>query len=301
MDQPILFDPSIDQLNKLVEATRTITAEDLSDDTQLAKVKETRLQLRDARIAIEKKGKSMREDALKYQKDVIAREKELIGIIEPEEARLKSLEEEAIAIKTRAARMGLLPMRREQLSFVEEVFSDESILDMDNDEFITYLNTKKAEKLDRDMAELKAREAAIADKERLAQVAEAARVAEQNRLEALQRADAAALEKKNAYEKQQRELEVQKIIDDAKEKAAQIAREHQDKEDKRIAQEIATKREIEVREQQAKDEAAKREADHRYQAWLVSIDYKEGDRHLWYFETKGNVTNAYKLTSIFTK
>lgn len=289
MDAPILFDPSIDQLNKLIEATRTITAKDLSDDTQLAVVKETRLQLRDARIAIEKKGKSMREDALKYQKDVIAREKELIGIIEPEEARLKSIEEEATAIKTRAARAGLLPMRREQLAgLVDGVEpADEHLLDMDNDEFITYLNTRKAEKLDRDMAELKAREAAIADKERLAQVAEAARVAEQNRLEILQRADAAALEKKNAYEKQQIELEAQKKVDEAN---AELA--------KKIAQEAAAKREIEVREQQAKDEAAKREADHRYQAWLVSIDYKEG---LWYFETKGNVTNAYKLTSTFIK
>lgn len=291
MDAPILFDPSIDQLNKLVEATRTITAEDLSDDTQLAVVKETRLQLRDARIAIEKKGKGMREDALKYQKDVIAREKELIGIIEPEEARLKSLEEEATAIKTRAARIGLLPMRREQMkSLGDTIITDEMLLDMDNDEFISQLNNWKVEKFDRDMAEVKAREAAIADKERLAQVAEAARVAEQNRLEALQRADAAALEKKNAYEKQQIELEAQKKIDEAN---AELA--------KKIAQEAAAKREIEVREQQAKDEAAKREADHSYQAWLVSIDYKLGDSHLWYFETKGNVMNAYKLTSTFTK
>lgn len=285
----IKFDPSLEQLHAIIASTTSITATDLSDTAQLAIVKSNRIQLRDARIAIEKKGKSMREEALKYQKDVIAREKELLAIITPEEDRLKAIEDEAKLIKERAARVALLPMRREQLNGLEEQPSlDGFLLDMDNDEFITYLNTKKAEKLDRDMAELKAREAAIADKERIAQVEEAARVAEQNRLEILHRADAAALEKKNAYEKQQIELEAQKKIDEAN---AELA--------KNIAQEATTKREAEAREQQLKDDQEKREKQKRYKTWLVKIGYTETEHGSWYFDTKADVTNAYKLISSF--
>lgn len=292
----IKFDPTVEQLNKMIAVTSTITAEDLSDDTQIAIVKENRIKLRDARITIEKKGRDLRADALKYQKDVIAKEKELLSIIGPEEDRLKSLETEAEKIKVRAARQALLPMRREQLMPVLPVeeyntfVSDEMLLSMDSNEFITYLNTKKAEKLDRDMAEVKARETAIADKERLAQVAEAARVAEQNRLEAKQYADAAALEKKNAYEKQQIELEAQRKIDEAKAETARIQ-----------AQEEARLREIEIRAQQDKDEAAKRAADQRYQEWLVKIGYKESDAGFWHFKQDGNITGAFKFVGSFIK
>lgn len=289
----ITFDPTIDQLNRMIAVTSAITAEDLSDDKQIAIVKENRLNLRDARIAIEKKGKELRADALKYQKDVIAKEKELLSIIGPEEDRLKELEDKAAQIKVRAARQALLPMRKEQLSLViqlGDVVNDDTLLDMDNDEFITYLNTLKAEKLDRDMAEVKAREAAIADKERIAQVAEEARVAERNRLEALERADAAALEKKNAYEKQQIELEAQRKVDEANAETARLK-----------AQEEARLREIEIRAQQEKNEYAKRAADQRYQEWLGDIGYKEADAVLWQFKQDGNITGAFKFVGSFVK
>lgn len=285
----ITFDPTIDQLNKMIAVTSAITAEDLSDDKQIAIVKENRLNLRDARIAIEKKGKDLRADALKYQKDVIAKEKELLSIIGPEEDRLKSLEAEAEKIKVRAARQALLPMRKEQLAFLNETPPiDEFLLDLDNDEFITYLNGRKADKLDRDMAEIKAREAAIADKERIAQVEEAARVAERNRLEALERADAAALEKKNAYEKQQRELEAQKLIDDAR---AEVARIEAQAREEIVRKEQAAAQAIEERETNEKAES--------YQAWLQEIGYKDDDKVLWFFKTDGPITGAFKFVSSY--
>jgi hypothetical protein len=47
--------------------------------------------LKGARVAIEKTGKEARDDATKFSKAVIAEEKELIAIIEPEEARILAL------------------------------------------------------------------------------------------------------------------------------------------------------------------------------------------------------------------
>ncbi len=57
-------------------------------------VHEVRILLRDARVNVTKRGKELREGALKFQKDVIAKEKELVAIIEPEEQRLKTADEE---------------------------------------------------------------------------------------------------------------------------------------------------------------------------------------------------------------
>lgn len=188
MDQPILFDPSIDELQKIVLATSQITAEDLSDDTQLAVVKETRIQLRDARVAIQKKGKSMREDALKYQKNVITREKELIAIIEPEEIRLSEIEEKASQIRVRGAREALLPMRQEQLVPYAGMIqiSNDDILDMDNDQFVSYLVDLQSKKNEKDRADIEAQKAQIAEDARIAQIKKDAETAERERIQAAQ-------------------------------------------------------------------------------------------------------------------
>lgn len=53
-----------------------------------------RMSLKNTRIAIQKAGKDAREDAQAFSKAVIAEEKRLITLIEPEEGRLQSLQEE---------------------------------------------------------------------------------------------------------------------------------------------------------------------------------------------------------------
>ncbi len=274
----IKFDPTVDTLHKIIEKTSKITATDLSDEAQLAVVKENRIQLRDARITIEKQGKSMREDALKYQKDVIAREKELLAIILPEEDRLADIEHEAKAIKTRAARMELLPMRRQELSAIGiSDIGDEALLDLDNDQFSEFLNKCKADFLDKQMAEVNAEKARLADEARLAQVRKDAEVAERNRVEA----------------------EAQRKVDAAKAESDRVIRQTHEKEAQRKAQEEAAKREAEVREQEAKDKQSKLEKQKKYKAWLEKIGYTETEHGSWYFATKDDVTSAYKLISSF--
>ena len=221
------FDPTFEKLQSIVAETAKITALDLADDTQLAVVKGTRIQLRDARVMIEKQGKGMREDALKYQRDVIAREKELIAIIEPEEKRLKAIEEEANTIRERKAREALLPMRREQLLPLGVAFTDETLLDMDNDEFIEFLNTSTALKNERDRQEIEAEKAKLARAAELAAAAEDARVAERARIEATAKLNEEHRIHAEAQKKHEAELAAQKLIDNAKIEAARIEMEAQ--------------------------------------------------------------------------
>ena len=296
MDTLIKFDPTVEKLQAIVAETKGITANDLSDDAQLAVVRGTRLQLRDARITIEKQGKAMRTDALKYQKDVIARENELIGIIEPEEIRLKGIEEEATAIKERAARAALLPMRKEMLMKFDTVMPDDDILNMDNDAFMTFLNECQAKKNEMDRQAIEDEKAKLARDTEIAQAEEKARVAERDRIEAKAKAEEATRIEAAAEAKRQVERDAQKLIDDAKAEAERIAQASRDEEAKREAQEEAAIREESVREQQEKDAIAKRQAEKNYQIWLTTIGYKPEDEVLWIFKhSEDGLTGAFKF------
>lgn len=271
----IKFDPNVEELQKIVAVTSQITAPDLADDAQLAVIHGTRISLRDARVKIEKAGKQYRADALAFQKNVIARERELIAIIEPEEKRLKAFEEEADAIKERAARAALLPLRREQLAqFGDPVPSDETLLDMDNDAFIIYLNERTALKneqerlrLEQERQALEEERRAIARAAELAKAAEDAKIAERERIAAENRANEERRIQEAAQAKIDAEKAAQKLVDDAKAEAERIAAEARFKIAQEKAQAEAAERERQVREQQAKDEAAKKEAQAKYAEW----------------------------------
>lgn len=60
-----------------------------------------RMALKNTRIEIQKRGKEAREDAVKLQKAIIAKEKELVDLIEPEEARLQELQDAVDEAKAR--------------------------------------------------------------------------------------------------------------------------------------------------------------------------------------------------------
>lgn len=231
------FDPTIEKLTALVAESSGIVDVDIDDPTQIEKVKKARINLRNARVSIEKTGKAYREDALAYQRAVLSKEKELIGIIEPEEQRLKLFEKKAELAKERRLRVQQLPERRARLE--KEGFPDnESILlEMDSIAFEEHFNGLVAEKnrkakeeqdriaaerqaeLDKKEAELKAKEKAIEDERLAKEREEKARQEERERIEReakekkereereekerkeKEEADRKALEKKKAYQK----------------------------------------------------------------------------------------------------
>jgi len=140
------FDPTVADLQQLVSITSQITVTDFNDKNQLETVKKNRIALRDARVSITKKGKELREDAITFQKVVLEKERELIAIIEPEEVRLKEIEELSKANKERAERIAILPMRREKMVSQGVVISEEVLVELTDEQFIVLLNQKVGEK-----------------------------------------------------------------------------------------------------------------------------------------------------------
>lgn len=207
------FDPTVADLQQLVGITSQVVVSDINDKDQLEAVKTNRIALRDARVAISKKGKELREGAIKFQKDVIAKEKELIAIIEPEENRLKAIEEEVKVKKIRAERMAVLPQRKERLNSIGDGVDysdkDDLLLGMDDAEFDAYYNQQVANKNEADAAALKAREdAAAAEEKRLADEKAAREREEIARKEGAEKAEREAKEKaeREAQEEVERKL-----------------------------------------------------------------------------------------------
>lgn len=88
-EQALSFADTRAQLQKLAGESTSLTRVDTEDNFTAAKAAKAKLQ--STRVAIEKTGKAARDDANKFQKAVIAKEKELVGLISPEEQRLAQL------------------------------------------------------------------------------------------------------------------------------------------------------------------------------------------------------------------
>ena len=73
------FDPTTSELNTLVEKSQLVTVTDINDTKQMKVVTAARIELKNARVSITKKGKELRDEANKFAKAVIAKEKELIS------------------------------------------------------------------------------------------------------------------------------------------------------------------------------------------------------------------------------
>ena len=85
-------------------AGKYLDVTEIKDETDAQMVGKAIADLVRHRRQVEKAGKAGREDAAAYQKAVIAEEKRLCSITEPEERRLKGLKEEWDAEQTRIAR-----------------------------------------------------------------------------------------------------------------------------------------------------------------------------------------------------
>lgn len=85
--QPAANDKQLTELAAASKSIATITNPDGYQQCHSA-----RMALKNQRIAIEKIAKSAREDATAFSKAVIAEEKRLIGLIQPEESRLETIQ-----------------------------------------------------------------------------------------------------------------------------------------------------------------------------------------------------------------
>jgi len=226
-EEIIKFDPTIEELNKIVEVTKNISVSDLKDKKQLAIVKENRIALKNARIDIERIGKSLREDALKFQKSVIAKEKELIAIIEPEEDRLQSIEDKAKELAIREERLKDLPLVKERIENLNIVGytlkTDEELLSLNAvqvevyfNSLVAYKNEQLAKKIEQERIEkekeLLARENKIKEeKEKIEREKQIKEAEERARKETEERLKAEAIEKEKKIQADKLAEEQRKI------------------------------------------------------------------------------------------
>lgn len=295
------FDPTVADLTAMVEATKDITATDLEDPKQLAIVRDSRISLKNARVRIEKTGKSLREDAVKFQRAVIEKEKELIAIIAPEEDRLQAIEEEAKALALKKARMENLPFLKQRIeeAGLQPFFTmtDNELLELDANGFEQHFNYLVASKneADRLAAEEKQR---LEDEKR----AEERRIEDEKRAEEdrKQREEREKLEaEKKAIEDEKLRLQHEKEVKEAEEKAkaeteARMKREAEEKAtaEKKAAEEAEAAR-------KAEQEALEKKA--AYKKFLADNGVTEATKSEFKIENTDEGYTIYKKVAFMKK
>lgn len=252
------FNPKEAELRQMASIAQMIDITDLKLVTQKCK------ELAQVRIDITKYGKQLRDESNKFSKDVIAREKELISIIKPEEDRLKEIELTAEKEAEKQKRVALLPMRKTRLAGIgnQELISDDAILSLDTTEFETYFNQRVA---DHNL---------IISQTLAAQ--EAVQKKEQERLEW----EAKASEREEIARKTEREKHEQEIYEAKR------------KEEEKIAKELADKKLADAQLAKEKD----------YQAFLKEIGMtKENISEFHKVETASEITVYKKVGSYLKK
>lgn len=265
------FVPAVKDLKALVEKAKGV------DIKSLDQVHDVRIELRDARVNITKQGKQLRDDAVKFQKDVIAKEKELIAIITPEEERLEKAEDELKLRIEMEKRKDELPSRLAALVSVgDELPIDEAeILAMTDTEFNEYRLRRIDAKLVADKA---AHEAKVKKEEEDLRK----KRAEEDRIrrEQLEKDEREAAEKRRVAEeviaKERAELDKEKARLEGEKKAREEAEAAKMREIERQEREAKLKAD---QEKEAADKKAKEEQDalreKKFTDWLETIGYNK--------------------------
>lgn len=242
------FNPTKAEITALAEKNRNLSIKDLDDKEGYELVDAGRKELQQARINITKIGKDLRANAVKFQKDVIALENDLLEIITPLEKELKAQLEAIDIAKEKRERLEALPYRKEKLLAIEVEMTDDEILSLDDQAFLDKFNSLKLAWLEAKEAKLKEAEAKV-EADRLEN--------ERKQKEAL---DHIAAQKKEAEEAESRKAE----IEEAKKQAAEQARLDLEREAKE-AEAIAEKK--------AKEEQEALEKKKKYQKFCAEHGY----------------------------
>lgn len=273
----IKFDYTAQQLKDIVAETSSIVTVDIDNKEELAIVKKNKLSLGKIRNALKEFGKSKRDYFNEMSKKIIAREKELVAIVEEEEDRLDVFLEEAKQKQELADRILVLPDRKEQLSKIEDGIevTDGFILSLNAGEFIEYVNNRKTEYLNAKELKLNEEKAKI---ERDTELREAEKKA---RLEAEEQA-----KREIELSKQKAELDKQEALRKAEVEKQEIIDENNRKEKERLEAEEKKKADELEKVKIEKDNQDKLESQKKYQKFLKDNNYNENEDYLLNKENK---------------
>lgn len=229
-----------------------LTISGLDDKIGFKNVEDARKECKGLRVLTEKICKAGREEAVKIQKDWIAKEKEVSAqISEVEnylEAQSDAIKEEEKRVLFEAAQMAKLPIRKEKLLTIDTEIEDSELLKINDEQFNALFN---------DLNE-----------KRLAEKAELLRV-EQEKLDKIKRDEEDRIAARRAEEKRLNDLE--EAAAKAKAEAEQKAKAEIERKEREAAEAVqraeAAKHEA---ERKAKEAASKAEADK--QAALIKAE-----------------------------
>ena len=285
------FNPAKEEIQAAVMEVEGLTIAGVDDVAGYEAVKAGKKKLAEYRIKITKFGKEQRDEAIKYQKGVIAAERELLEMITPTEDELKAKIEAVDAEKARTERMILLPSRKLMLYEIGTVLTDEEILNFDEKEFSEMYTEKK-------MAYLEEQDRKRKDEERQKQHEEDIKRASE---EATKRATEEA-ERKAKAELERVEKEKQEAIASAErekqEAIDKIKQEQEEAKKKRIEEEERKIAEAERIERERAETQDKAEKNKKYQDWItgLEINLAIGDK----IERVGEIFIAYKKVGEIT-
>lgn len=280
------FDPTEAELTSIVAETKKVT-----EESGMEVVKETRTKLVKARRRIEVTGKAMRDDANKFAKAVIAREKELVSIIEPEELRLKEIEAEVERRAVLEARKQALPVRIAALESIGDnvEYNEDMLLEMDDNAFTLY----KAERI---TAWQEKETARLAEEQRKIDE-EKARIAREQELEETKKRAGAEAEERAKREADERVRRAEQAQADAERKVKE-AEERAEREKKE-----AVEREERERVEAEKKEAAERkrlEKMAKYRTFRAESGWTEETKADYREENTGTEIVLWKKVGTFT-
>lgn len=264
------MDHKRDELTFMATEAKKLKIKGIYDKEGYALVKSTKNDLMHTRTDVAKMGKALRDGAVKIQKFVLNREKELISIIEPAEKLLKDQLEDIDNEKIKQERMESLPARMEKLAKLGIEKDGEYILEMNDTEFDTYLNDLKSELLE------KQEEALRIEKEKL----------EADKLKLEEEKQSAAKKAQEAIDEAKRAKEQEKAIEEATARAKEQAR--KEMEDK-------AKRDAEAKAKAEKEQEAELAKKSKYQEFLKSNGVTEETKDLFYIKNTGTSVILYRL------
>lgn len=302
-----------EKLEKLKATAETLTVTSVDDKAGMKLSRETRLSLREIRIAIEKRRKELKDEALRKGQKIDAAANELKALCEPLEARL--LEQEQFA-EREAARI----VQENRARRIEEIGQFTNIsgqIDygvLPEEEYQTLLQDAKdlhalraeqARKAKEEEAARLAAEAAERERVRLEQEAERQRIAAENarlKKEAEEREKAAAVERARVEKERQAEraaaAEAQRVADEkARVERARIQAEadRAAAEAKKLADAEASRLKKEAEEKKKADLATKKAAAAPDTAKLRKLEddiYNESLPHIANERARTRLSNA---------
>ena len=271
IDFPIVkFNPTVEELTNLSNSYKWLSIKWIDDKEWYEIVKRAQLDLRDKRVSITKLGKSMRDGANAYAKNVIEQEKSLVALIEWTE---KELETEKKRIDNEIEiekRKKILPDRKSELERHWINASDDFILSFTSDGFNAFVNAERERILNEKEAKLKKDQEQVIINQRKQKLLE---------ITTLTFPDETILR----YSDEEFWLLLEKIIDANKQKEIQI---EEAKKQAVINNENKQKQEQLELEKKEKRKQEVLEKEEKYQQWLKENNYNNDDYYVQYLRDK---------------